>query len=194
MGLLDQVLGNVLGGLQQGGGTSSPATAPELRGTSPMVKALLLLLAAKAFQHYTGNGGQAGRSVMPGSLPGGGDGGLLGQLGGLVSGGGGGNPLGGLLGGLVGGGGLAAVLDQFREKGYGEQVNSWVGQGQNQQLTPDQLEHALGADTIGQLAQHTGMAPDQVLNELAGELPQAVDQMTPDGRLPTEDEVQSRWT
>ena len=89
--------------------------------------------------------------------------------------------------------GLGAIVDQFRQNGYGDQVDSWVGRGQNQRIAPDELEQALGPDTIQDLEQETGMPRDQMLSDLADELPDAVDQFTPEGRLPSEDEVSSRW-
>ena len=193
MGLLDSILGNMMGAggspMQGRGGTGSP-----------IVKALMMLLAAKAFQNH--------RSGSQGGSLGGGLGGMLGGqaggLGGMLGGGGGlggGMPggLGGLLGGLLGGGGglagggLGGLLDQFRQSGYGEHVDSWVGTGQNRRLAPDELSQALGPDTLDELEQQTGLPRQQLLSELSQELPDAVDQFTPDGRLPAEQEVSSRW-
>ncbi len=178
MGLLDSILGNMTGAggspMQGRGGT-----------TSPIVKALMMLLAAKAYQHY--------RSGSQGGALGGGLGGMLGQ------GGGTGGGLGGLLGGLLGGGGglagggLGGLFDQFRQNGYGDHVDSWVGTGQNRRLAPDELSHARGPDTIDELEQQTGMPRQQLLSELSEHLPDAVDHFTPEGRIPTEQEVSSRW-
>jgi uncharacterized protein YidB (DUF937 family) len=189
MGLLDSILGNMMGA----GGTSMRGRGGS---TSPIVQALMALLAAKAFQHDR-SGSQDG------SL-GGGLGGMLGGLGGMLGGGGGldgGMPggLGGLLGGLLGGGGsssgggLGGQLDQFRQNGYGDHADSWVGTGQNRRLAPDELSHALGPNTIDELEQQTGMPRQQLLSELSEHLPDAVDHFTPDGRLPTHEEVSSRW-
>jgi uncharacterized protein YidB (DUF937 family) len=189
MGLLDSILGNMMGA----GGTSMRGRGGS---TSPIVQALMALLAAKAFQHDR-SGSQDG------SL-GGGLGGMLGGLGGMLGGGGGldgGMPggLGGLLGGLLGGGGsssgggLGGLLDQFRQNGYGDHADSWVGTGQNRRLAPDELSHALGPNTIDELEQQTGMPRQQLLSELSEHLPDAVDHFTPDGRLPTHEEVSSRW-
>ena len=193
MGLLDSILGNMMGA----GGTSMQGRGGS---TSPIVQALMALLAAKAFQHHR-SGSQDG------SL-GGGLGGMLGGqgggLGGMLGGGGGlggGMPggLGGLLGGLLGGsgssagGGLGGLLDQFRQNGYGDHADSWVGTGPNRRLAPDELSHALGPDTIDELEQQTGTPRQQLLAELSDHLPDAVDHFTPDGRLPTHEEVSSRW-
>jgi uncharacterized protein YidB (DUF937 family) len=174
--------------------------------TSPIVKALMMLLAAKAFQHSR-SGSQSGSSggglgdVLGGQ--GGGLGGMLGGGGGLGGGmpgglgsalpGGLGGLLGGLLAGGAGGGGLGGLFDQFRQNGYGDHVDSWVSPGQNRGIAPDELSQALGPDTLDELEQQTGLPRQQLLSELSEELPDAVDQFTPDGRLPTEQEASSRW-
>ncbi|WP_312897028.1 YidB family protein [Microvirga soli] len=104
--------------------------------------------------------------------------------------------LGGLLGGLLGGaggGGLGGLFDEFRQNGYGDHVDSWASPGQNRRIAPDELSQALGPDTLDDLEQQTGLPRQQLLSELSEELPDAVDQFTPDGRLPTEQEVSSRW-
>ncbi|MEA2840876.1 MAG: hypothetical protein QOF41_2206 [Methylobacteriaceae bacterium] len=183
MGILDQVLGNVLGG-----GENRAAPGPIGSGMSPIMKAVLLALAAKAYHSYTTrqpDGGPAPSQMPPGQSSGGGLGGLLG---GLAGGG-----LGGLLGGLGGAGGLGSLVDQFRQKGYGDQVNSWVGTGQNQPIAPEQLDHALGSDTIDQLSQQFQMPRQQMLSELSNELPGALDHMTPNGQIPDDAELQRRW-
>ncbi|EIM30393.1 YidB family protein [Microvirga lotononidis] len=170
MGLLDSILGNMMGA----GGASMQGRGG---ATSPIVKALMMLLAAKAFQHY--------RSGSQGGSMGGGLGDILGGLGGL---------LGGLLGGAnAGGGALGGLFDQFRQNGYGDHVDSWVSPGQNRRIAPDELSQALGPGTLDELEQQTGLPRQQLLSELSQELPDAVDQFTPDGRLPTEQEVSGRW-
>ena len=197
MGLLDSILGNMMGA----GGSPMQGRGG---ATSPIVKALMMLLAAKAFQHYrSGSQGGSHGGVLGDVLGGqGGLGGMLGgQGGGLPGGLGGALPggLGGLLGGLLGGGGglagggLGGLLDQFRQNGYSEHVDSWIGTGQNRRLAPDELSQALGPDTLEELEQQTGLPRQQLLSELSEELPDAVDQFTPDGRLPTEEEASSRW-
>jgi hypothetical protein len=137
MGLLDSILGNMMGA----GGTSMQGRGG---ATSPIVKALMMLLAAKAFQHYrSGSQGGSLGGGLGGMLggQGGGLGGMLGGGGGLGSGmsGGLGGLLGGLLGGGLAGGGLGGLLDQFRQNGYGEHVDSWVNPGQNRRIAPDEL-------------------------------------------------------
>jgi uncharacterized protein YidB (DUF937 family) len=183
MGLLDSILGNMMGA----GGSAMQGRSGS---TSPIVKALMMLLAAKAYQHH--------RSGQQGGSPGGGLGGMLGGQGGDLGGMPGG--LGGLLGGLLGGGGghaggggLGGLLDQFRQNGYGDHVESWVGTGQNRRIAPDELSRALDPQALDELEQQTGLPRQQLLSELSDELPDAVDQFTPDGRIPTEQEASSRW-
>lgn len=146
-----------------------------------------------------------------GGLGGGALGGGLGSvLGGLLGGGAGrGNPaqtggigdllkggLGGLLAGGAAGsilsGGLGDLMKQLQDNGQGEAAKSWVGTGENKQIAPDDLANALGADQIDELTSQTGMSRNDLLNGLSKQLPDVVDRLTPDGRLPTENEA-SRW-
>ena len=98
----------------------------------------------------------------------------------------------GLLGGFVGGagierllgGGLSELADRFRQSGRAETVESWVGTGPNKDLTSADLSDALGPDTLAELSEQTGLSRDEVLARLTRELPGAVDQYTPQGRLP----------
>jgi uncharacterized protein YidB (DUF937 family) len=81
-------------------------------------------------------------------------------------------------------GGLAGLVAQFQRGGLGDVVNSWISTGQNLPISPDQLSRVLGSDTLSQLAQHTGLNTDEILGHLSQVLPQMVDHMTPEGRLP----------
>ena len=156
------------------------------RGMPSMV-ALLGLLAVAGYQNRDkirealgGLGstpaGAPGQAPQPGS-----QGGILGNLGGL---------LGGASTGSVLSGGLGQLIDHFRQNGQGQTADSWVARGPNPPITTDQLQQALGPDVLNQLQQHTGLSRDDLLSRLTRELPNAVDQMTPEGRLPTEAEAQ----
>jgi uncharacterized protein YidB (DUF937 family) len=120
-------------------------------------------------------GSGAGQNVQPGGL-----GGMLGNLGGL---------LGGATAGSVLSGGLGGLIERFKQNGQGQAADSWVGKGPNQQLAPDQLEQAIGPDVLDTLSQQTGLSREELLARLTRELPTAVDKLTPEGRLPTEDEA-----
>jgi uncharacterized protein YidB (DUF937 family) len=186
MGLID-----VLNGMQNApGGQRTPATGSG--GLSPMMMALLGTLAFKAIKSLMANQASAA-SAAPGAPSGttetqspDADGG--GGLGDLLKGG-----LGGLLGGGAAGsvlsGGLNDLLKQFQQNGQGEVARSWIGSGPNKQISPNDLANALGADRINTLASFSGMSRDDLLNGLSKQLPDVVDQLTPDGRLPTEQEA-----
>ena len=89
------------------------------------------------------------------------------------------------------GGGLKDLLDRFRQSGQGTKAESWVAKGPNDPIAPDELEAALGEERIQWLMEQTGMPRDQLLAGLSNDLPDAIDQLTPEGRLPTEAEETS---
>jgi uncharacterized protein YidB (DUF937 family) len=100
-------------------------------------------------------------------------------------------PLGGLLGsvgsGGVGGllgGGLAELVDRFKQAGQSEVAESWISKGPNQPVAPHQLEQAIPPDVLATLAEQTGLSREEILSRLSRNLPEAVDRYTPDGRLP----------
>ena len=88
--------------------------------------------------------------------------------------------------------GLADLLKDFQTKGLGETAKSWIDQGPNKPIAAPDLERALGAQKIEWLMKQTGMSKEALLEGLSRELPTAVDQLTPDGRLPTEAEAAKR--
>ncbi|HKU13264.1 MAG TPA: YidB family protein [Steroidobacteraceae bacterium] len=98
---------------------------------------------------------------------------------------------GGPLSGGALGGGLKDLLDRFRQSGQGSKADSWVAKGPNHPIAPGELETALGEERIQWLMEQTGMPRDQLLAGLSHELPDAVDRLTPEGRLPTDAELTS---
>ncbi|MBL8301711.1 MAG: DUF937 domain-containing protein [Ideonella sp.] len=82
------------------------------------------------------------------------------------------------------GGGLGALVEKFQQGGLGDVVGSWISTGQNLPVSPNQLENVLGSDLLGQLAGQLGLSTGDASAQLAQWLPQAVDQLTPNGRLP----------
>ena len=82
------------------------------------------------------------------------------------------------------GGGLAGLIEQFQRSGQGDVIDSWVGTGQNQAISPDQLGSVLGGDLLGQLTRQTGMGEGDLLGQLSQVLPQLVDRATPEGHVP----------
>jgi len=86
-------------------------------------------------------------------------------------------------------GGLGGLLKQFQQAGFGDTINSWINTGPNKPVAPAQVSDALGPEIIDMLSQRTGLPRDQVASILSQVLPQIVDQLTPDGRLPSQHEV-----
>ena len=131
--------------------------------------------------------GEAGPGSMSSAAPGGSSGGLgdllRGGLGGILAGGG--------LGGLLSGG-LRDLIGRFQQTGMGNVADSWVARGDNRRITAAELEQALGSDTIDDLAAKSGVPREELLAELSDKLPEVVDNLTPEGRLPTEEEV-DKW-
>jgi uncharacterized protein YidB (DUF937 family) len=86
-------------------------------------------------------------------------------------------------GGLLAG--LGGLVDKLQKGGLGNLINSWVGPGQNQPVSPNQLGPALGPDIIKTLAQRSGLPEEEITRHLSQVLPGLVDKLTPNGRLPT---------
>ena len=84
---------------------------------------------------------------------------------------------------ILGGGGLKEILDRFRGAGKGDAVDSWVGKGPNQPLDPEHVEAAIDEDTLAALYEQTGLSREEILKRLAVNLPEAVDELSPDGHL-----------
>jgi uncharacterized protein YidB (DUF937 family) len=79
-------------------------------------------------------------------------------------------------------GNLQGLVNQLQAGGLGPQVQSWLGNGANLPVSPDQLRAALGSEQVRQMAQHFGVDPDAALKLLAEHLPGAVDQASPTAR------------
>lgn len=182
MGLLD-----VLNGMQNGPRGARAPGGGSGGGMSPLTMAILGLLAYKAVKSFTG-GQTAANPAGPGALPSGGVPGGSGGLGDLLQGG-----LGSLFGGRDAGsvlsGGLNDLLRQFQQNGQGEVADSWVGAGPNKAIAPNDLAKALGADRLNAMMAQSGMSRDELLSGLSQQLPDVVDQLTPHGRVPNEQEA-----
>ena len=181
MGLID-----VLNGMQNGPHGPRGSSTGSGGGMSPLTMAVLGLLAYKAVKSFTSQPGAASAApAPPGSSQSAGSGGGLGDL--LKNG------LGGLLAGGAAGsvlsGGLNDLLKQFQQSGQGDVAKTWVATGPNKAISSDDLAKALGGDQINTLMTHTGLSRQDLLAGLSQYLPEAVNQLTPDGRLPTEQEL-----
>jgi uncharacterized protein YidB (DUF937 family) len=137
------------------------------RGMSPLKMGVLGLLAYKALKGKGGLGGILGSGNSPGAA-------------------------GGPLAGGALGGGLQDLLDRFRQSGHEDKAQSWVAKGTNKPIAPQELEQTLGEERIQWLIEQTGLPRDQLLSGLSSELPNTIDELTPDGRVPTDDELSTR--
>ena len=162
MGLLDQVIGGLMGG--QGGVQSSA-----------LQSVLGSLLGGGAASGGMGSvlgsllgGGSTQQQQAPGGMSGGMSGGMGGGLGGA----------------LAGLGGLGGLLAQFKNAGMGDVAESWIGSGPNHPVTPDQLQQVFGHDRVQDMATQANMAPNDMLSQLSHLLPSAVDKLTPQGASP----------
>ncbi len=122
-------------------------------------------------------GGGGGASPMQGVL--------MNMLGGQAQQGGMGAQNPGMMGGGTGGG-LGGLLSAFEGAGLGHIAQSWVGNGANQPVSPQQLQTVFGEQQVQNMASQSGMAPNDFLAQLSQHLPDAVNGMTPNGRLPDE--------
>jgi uncharacterized protein YidB (DUF937 family) len=86
-------------------------------------------------------------------------------------------------------GGLPGLVQAFKDKGLGELVASWVSTGKNLSVSGDEVQAVLGSDKIQQIAQALGITNQNVSSGLAGLLPELIDMLTPDGKLPQAETV-----
>lgn len=89
-------------------------------------------------------------------------------------------------------GGMMDLVQQFRGAGKTDAVDSWIAPGPNETVSADQLAKVLTEDQIAFLMQRTGMSRQELLAGMSQRLPQVVDDLTPEGRLPTAEEVERR--
>jgi uncharacterized protein YidB (DUF937 family) len=95
-------------------------------------------------------------------------------------------------GGLAGG--LGDLLGSFRNAGHAETADSWITPGvPTQGLRPDQVEAAIGDEDLAELSQRTGLSRSELIERLAKVIPSAVDDLTPEGRMPSEDDFRQRF-
>ena len=88
-------------------------------------------------------------------------------------------------------GGLGGLEQKFQGGGLGHIFSSWVGTGQNQAISPEQITQALGHDQVTHLAQQAGVSHGEAASGLAQLLPSIIDKLTPHGTAPTGSALQS---
>lgn len=163
-GTLGGGLGDIFGEILRGGGRGMP------QGGGGLGDILGQILRGNPNMRAAGNAGDGFDDILK-------------QLGPLL----GGAAAGGLLSG-----GLNDLLRDFQQSGHAEAAQSWISRGDNIPVTPQEIEDTFGSQTINDLAAQLGMPKAELLSGLSETLPEVVDRMTPDGRLPTDEEI-SRW-
>ena len=155
-----------MGSLDNVLGSDQTSAVPGGNVTKPLIIALLALLASR----YMGGGSKqspVGRADLipasPASTPDPSPGDILGGLGGLFK--------------------------QFQQNGFGGAIDSWIGTGANEPVAPGQISNALDPEVIDALSQRTGLSKDQISQILSKVLPNLVDQLTPQGQLPSQAEI-----
>jgi uncharacterized protein YidB (DUF937 family) len=186
MGLMDVLRGMQYGprgqpGTRSGTGSGTgTGTGSSGTGMSPITMAILGLLAYKAVKSLSHQEQPAPAGGQP--PPPGGETGQQG-VGDLLKG-----ALGGVLGGSAAGGimsgGLNDLLKQLQNRGFADTADSWVGSGPNKTIAPGDLAKVLGADQIEAMMEHSGLSREEVLDGLSKHLPEIVDRLTPEGKVP----------
>jgi len=81
-------------------------------------------------------------------------------------------------------GGVGGLLQAFQQQGLGGVVNSWVGTGANQAVSPEQVQSALGSEQVQEVASKLGVSPQDASSHIAQWLPAIIDHLTPNGQVP----------
>ena len=85
------------------------------------------------------------------------------------------------------------LINQFKQNGLEDVINSWIGTGKNQTISPPQLRQALGQDRVNDLSRQTGAPQDDLLSQLSKYLPGIIDKLTPNGQLPNQADLRSGY-
>ena len=83
-------------------------------------------------------------------------------------------------------GGMGAVLDKFKQKGFGRQAQSWVDTGANDDIDEKAVEQVVGREELRQMAERLGVPEEQVAQAFAEIMPEMADKLSPEGQLPGE--------
>ncbi len=84
-------------------------------------------------------------------------------------------------------GGLNGLISQFKKNGLGDVISSWVGTNKNLPVSSDQIQSVLGNDTVKEMASKLGIDSNALTGQLSNLLPQVVDKLTPEGKVPEGD-------
>lgn len=86
-------------------------------------------------------------------------------------------------------GGVQGLVQAFEQQGMGSAIQSWIGNGQNQQVSPEQVTQTLGQDQVQQVADQAGISHQEASSGIAALLPQIIDKLTPNGQVPQQNDL-----
>ena len=71
-------------------------------------------------------------------------------------------------------GGVSGLIAKFQQAGLGDMLASWLGNGPQAAITPEQITQVLGSDVVRNLAAQVGLDADVLTSQLAPMLPSLV--------------------
>lgn len=86
--------------------------------------------------------------------------------------------------------GFTKLVTDLKTGGLASEVDSWVSTGANKVATSAQVQRAMGGK-LGKIASSLGVSPEQAAAQLATALPHVIDKLTPNGKLPTTNELRA---
>lgn len=87
-------------------------------------------------------------------------------------------------------GGLGGLINSFNNSGLSGLISSWIGTGENQPISDDELRRGVGEERINEISKQTGKSPDTIIETLKNQLPQIIDRLTPEGKVPDDNLLQ----
>jgi uncharacterized protein YidB (DUF937 family) len=98
-----------------------------------------------------------------------------------------------VLAGLLASGGLSKIMGGLKANGLSAQADSWVGTGANEPVSGKDIEQAAGREEIQKVAQQLGISESQAADAVAQALPEVVDKVSPEGKLPPEQDLDAAF-
>ena len=86
---------------------------------------------------------------------------------------------------------LSKLKQNFDSAGLGDKVESWIGRGENKSISAEEIKRGADPQNLQELADKAGVSVDEAAEGLSKTLPSVVDKLTPDGVLPSDDEIKS---
>jgi uncharacterized protein YidB (DUF937 family) len=85
---------------------------------------------------------------------------------------------------LVGDIDLNSLKQKFEASGLGDKVQSWISTGPNTPATAEDIKKTIDPDKLQAFADKQGVDVDTAAQRVADVLPDAVDKLTPEGKVP----------